>query len=155
MKSLQDLKFVHVDRRVPLTPREVRRIKLCLKVEEQLRMAQAAAEGSVFNATRLKRVLDPSTGERVTKEVSKRMKPWWWQSESGRLCLSVRYGSKVIEVVKGRNAIEAANFHELIGVLETIRTAASSGDLDMQIDALFAPTGSKKTLGLPAARAKA
>ncbi|NDG54797.1 MAG: hypothetical protein EBX56_02355 [Betaproteobacteria bacterium] len=126
MKSLQDLKFVHVDRRVPLTPREVRRIKLCRKVEEQLRMAQAAAEGSVFNATRLKRVLDPSTGERVTKEVPKRMKPWWWQSESGRLCLSVRYGSKVIEVVKGRNAIEAANFHELIGVLETIRTAASS-----------------------------
>jgi len=42
----------------------------------------------------------------------------------------VRYGAKVLELVKGKNAIEVANVSELVKVLALVKTAAGAGELD-------------------------
>ena len=60
---------------------------------------------------------------------------WWFQSEKGTLCLSVRYGAKAIELAKGRNAIEVASVDQLASTLEAVKKAVISGELDTQITA--------------------
>jgi hypothetical protein len=47
----------------------------------------------------------------------------------------VRYGSKVLELSKGKSAVEVANPEDLIKTLETVRSAVEAGDLDPQIEA--------------------
>jgi len=42
----------------------------------------------------------------------------------------LRYGTKVIEFAKGKNAIEVNSGEELITALQKLRTATMSGELD-------------------------
>jgi hypothetical protein len=70
-----------------------------------------------------------------TLEVPRRVKPWWWISESGKVCVSIRYGSKVLELSKGKAAVEVANPDELASTLEAVRRAVEAGELDAQIEA--------------------
>jgi hypothetical protein len=41
-------------------------------------------------------------GERKNVEQPKRIKPWWFTAEDGKLCLQVRYGVRVLEIGKGK-----------------------------------------------------
>ena len=59
----------------------------------------------------------------------------WWVSDSGRVCVSVRYGSKVLELAKGKTAIEVTDAQDLIKTLEAVKAAVLSGELDTQIEA--------------------
>jgi len=47
----------------------------------------------------------------------------------------VRYGTRVLELAKGKNSIEVANGTELLSVLETVKRCVEAGELDVQIDA--------------------
>lgn len=47
----------------------------------------------------------------------------------------MRYGSKVLELAKGKNAIELASGDELIAALQALKTATLAGELDVQIEA--------------------
>jgi hypothetical protein len=67
-------------------------------------------------------------------EVPKRIKPWWFVAESGKVCFSVRYGSWTLELAKGKPSVEVANADELIQALETIKRAVEAGELDTQIE---------------------
>jgi hypothetical protein len=49
--------------------------------------------------------------------------------------VSVRYGSKVLELTKGKTAIEVADSQDLIKMLETVKAAVLAGELDTQIEA--------------------
>ena len=73
-------------------------------------------------------------GERVSLTVPKRIKPWWFVAENGKCCIAVRYGSKVIELAKGKSAIEVANPDALIEALEAVNSAVLAGELDAQIE---------------------
>ena len=55
--------------------------------------------------------------------------------EAGKLNLAVRYGSKVLELAKGKNAIELTTGDELIAVLAKLKDAVLAGELDAQIEA--------------------
>ena len=68
-------------------------------------------------------------------EAVKRVKEWFWISESGKIMLSVRYGSKTLELAKGKNAIELATGDDMIAVLEKLKAAVLAGELDAQIEA--------------------
>ena len=48
--------------------------------------------------------------------------------------MNIRYGNRVLELAKGKSAIEVATPAELINTLELIRKAVSDGELDAQID---------------------
>jgi hypothetical protein len=49
--------------------------------------------------------------------------------------LSVRYGSKPLELAKGKNAIELNQASEIVPTLELIKSAVVAGELDEAIAA--------------------
>jgi hypothetical protein len=59
----------------------------------------------------------------------------WFVAENGKVCLSVKYGSRVMELAKGKSAVEGAGPQELIKTLEALKAAVEAGDLDAVIDA--------------------
>ena len=51
------------------------------------------------------------------------------------MSVSVRYGSKVLELARGKAAIEVADAQDLIRTLEAVKAAVIVGELDAQIQA--------------------
>lgn len=136
MTALANLKFIVAKRATSQTPTQQRRNKLSAKLFEQMQLARAQAEGRVFAPTKFKTVTDAESGERRSIETTKRVKQWWWATADGKLNLSIRYGSKVIEINKGKNAVELASVDELLPTLEIIKQAVEEGSLDAHIDAV-------------------
>ena len=133
MSALLKLKLVSVVAGQK-SPTVWRRHKLTAHLDNQIAYAKSAAAGDVFAAKSVKFVTDQETGERKQLEVFRRVKPWWFTAANGKTVLSLRYGAKVIEVVKGKNAIEVAGMDDLIATLEVIKEAALAGELDAQIE---------------------
>lgn len=136
MNAFTNLKFVVAKRAAAQTPIQQRRNKLSAKLVEQMQLARAQAEGRVYSPTKLKTVKNAESGERRTIETTKRVRQWWWTTADGKLNLSIRYGAKVIEISKSKNAIELSSVHELLPTLETVKQAVEEGSLDLQIDAV-------------------
>ena len=47
----------------------------------------------------------------------------------------MRYGSKLIELARGKTAVEVATLDELVTALGTVKASVDSGELDAQIQA--------------------
>ena len=135
MNTLAKLKLVNSKRNRTVSPTVHRRNKLIAKIAEQIELATAQNEGRLYVPKKLKTVTNADTGERRTIETTKRVKEWFWTTDSGKINFSVRYGSKVIELAKGKNAVEVANRGELIDSLTMIKDAVLAGELDVQISA--------------------
>ena len=116
------------------TPVVLRRNKLAAKLNEQIELAQAQKEGRPYAPKRIKTLVNAETGERTTVEATKRVKEWYWINDAGKINLSVRYGAKVLELAKGKNAIELASGDELMVTLNALKTAVLAGELDAQIE---------------------
>ena len=110
------------------------RTKLAKRIWEQMELARAQQSGDTYASKRLKTVVG-TDGVKRTVEVGKRVKAWWFVADTGKLCLNIRYGSKLIELAKGKTAVEIANADELISTLALIKTAVIDGELDAQIEA--------------------
>ena len=121
MSTLSSLKLVAA--RKPSKPSGLvqRRHKLSNKLWEQLQLAQAQATGETYAPTRQRVIKDPETGLRREVPVPKRVRPWWFVADNGKVCLSVKYGSRVMELAKGKSAVEVAGPQELIKTLECSR----------------------------------
>ena len=72
------------------------------------------------------------------KQVPVRIKPWFWTGERGECLLAVTYGSKQIELIKGKTAIEVGEQKNLCSVLDTVIDAVRNGELDTQIESASA-----------------
>jgi predicted nicotinamide N-methyase len=138
MSGFNGLKLVAAKRPQAAIPIVQRRRKLSNQLWEQIELARASAEGKTFAPVRLRNVKDKLTGERKTVEAAKRVKQWWFVAESGRVCLQVRYGTRVLELAKGKNSIEVGTGSELLAVLETVKKSVELGELDTQIEAASA-----------------
>ena len=138
MSAFNGLKLVTAKRPHAASPIQQRRNKLSNQLWEQIELARASAEGKTFAPVRLRNVKDKLTGERKTIEAAKRIKQWWFVAESGRVCLQVRYGTRVLELAKGKNSIEVGTGSELLAVLETVKKSVELGELDTQIEAASA-----------------
>ena len=134
MATLASLKLVSAKKPSNLPPVVHRRNKLSSKVYEQIQLARSQNEGTAFAPTRTKTVTN-SEGQRVQLTQPKRVKPWWFVAESGKCCIAIRYGSKVLELAKGKTAIEVASASALIDALEAVNAAVIAGELDGQIEA--------------------
>ena len=117
MSTITGFKLVASKKNRTLSPIQQRRNKLAAKIHEQWELCTARQAGAVYAPRRLRTITNRQTGERTTVETVKRVKEWFWISESGKINLSVRYGSKTLELAKGKNAIELATSEELIAVL--------------------------------------
>ena len=134
MATLASLKLVAAKKPTQLPPIMHRRNKLSAKVFEQILLARAQNDGTAFAPTRSKMVIN-TEGNRVQITQPKRVKAWWFVAENGKCCISVRYGSKVLELAKGKTAIEVASAAALIDALEAVNAAVIAGELDTQIEA--------------------
>jgi hypothetical protein len=114
---------------------QVRRNKLAKRLWEQAELAKAQQAGTQFTATKFRTVVENDTGLRKQVEVNKRIKQWWFTTDSGKLALSVRYGARLLELAKGKFAVELASEKELVPTLEIIKAAVLAGELDAAIDA--------------------
>lgn len=145
MSVLNALKLVATKQSRVFDPVQLRRSKLIAKLDEQIALAKAKAEGTAYTAMRSKRVKDDA-GNVTIVQAPKRVKAWFWTVEGGKVCVAVRYGNKLLELGKGKTAVETTAA-ELGAVLATLRKAAEMGELDAQIEAVSAGVrkGFKKT----------
>jgi hypothetical protein len=135
MNALNGLKLVASKKNRTLSPVAHRRSKIVKKIHEQIELCEAQKAGQIYAPKCLRTVTNKHTGERVTVEAVKRVKEWFWINDAGKINLSVRYGSKVLELAKGKNAVELGSGEELIAALHSLKAAALAGELDLQIEA--------------------
>lgn len=134
MTALSKLTLITATKPNALAPIVQKRNKLLKKLHEQIELATALAEGRNYTATKLRTVTDDA-GNTKTVEQPKRIRQWWWTADNGKLCLTVRYGAKLLELAKGKTAIELTSADELVTVLETVKAAVAAGELDAAITA--------------------
>ena len=133
MSTLNALKLTATTKPTQVSAVQQRRNKLAKRIWEQIELAKAQQAGTQFVATKFRTVKD-ADGMRKTVETSKRVKAWWFTGDNGKLAISVRYGSKVLELAKGKYAIEVGGEKDLVNVLEVVKTAVLGGELDAAIE---------------------
>ena len=138
MSALNSLKLVAAVRINAMSPVQFRRNKLAAKLADQIALATAMKDGKTYVATRIRNVKDRITGEVSSVEQTRKVRPFWFRAESGKTCVQLKYGTKVLDFSKGKNSVEVANETELVSVLETLKQAVESGELDAQIEAVSA-----------------
>lgn len=134
MAALAKLKLVsaQADQKTPIA---IRRSKLTGKLDLQIALAKAQTEGADFVASRKKTVIDSETGLKKRVDATMTVRPWWWTNQAGAVVLALRYGSKPIEIAKGKNAIEVGSIDNLVDTMLAVRDAIVTGELDAQIEA--------------------
>lgn len=135
MSVLASLKFSNVKKPTHLAPTVIRRNKLIKKLAEQIELATALSQGRPYAPTRLRYYKDPETGITRSIEAPKRIKPWWWTSEAGRICVNLRYGSKQLSFGKGKSCVEVETSEQLIATLNVLKKAVETGEMDGEIEA--------------------
>lgn len=142
MSTLTALKLVVSKKHQTVAPIVQRRNKLVAKLHEQIELCEAQRSGNTYAPKRLKTYTNKQTGERMTVEVVKRVKEWFWINDSGKINLAVKYGAKTLPLnKKGANAIELASGDELISTLRDLKTATLNGELDDAINEISTATG--------------
>jgi hypothetical protein len=134
MSALNNLKFVTAKRPTQLTSIQVRRNKLSNRLFSQINLAKALQNGENYTEKKFRTVRDRHTGESRSVELNRRVRQMWFVGENGKVCLQVKYGSKVLDFGRGKNAIEVGSADELISALTTLKTAVESGELDSQLN---------------------
>ena len=136
MTALSALKLTAARKPQNLPQVVQRRNKLIGRIAEQIELATAQANGTTHLFTKVRTLTDKDTGVRKQVETSKRVKAWWFATENGKLALSVRYGAKVLELEKGKYAIEVGAEADLPQAIKTLKAAVEAGELDTQIEAV-------------------
>ena len=134
MSTLNTLKLVNQVKPQHLPDVVKRRYKLSNKLWEQIQLARSQFLNEPFAVTKMKTVKNLDTGTSETIAVNKRIRPWWFNSDTGSLCVTIKYGTKVIELAKGKPSIEVSGKDQLISTLELVKKAVEAGELDQQID---------------------
>jgi len=134
MATLSTLKLSAAVKPTSVPAVQLRRNKLVLRLWEQCELARAQAAGTTFAPVKFRSVVEHDTGIRRQVEMPKRVRPWWFVTESGKLVLNIRYGARLLELAKGKSSIEMANATELVPTLELVKRAVEAGELDAQIE---------------------
>jgi len=132
--TLQALKITAAKRAIGNNPQVHRRLKLSRKIWEQIELARAQAAGQQFTMKKFRTVTDPD-GVRKSVEIPRRVRAWWWTTETNKVALNIRYGARAVEFSKGKSSVEMATAADLIPTLELIKRAVEAGELDAQIEA--------------------
>ena len=134
MSTLNYLKLVALKKPTHQPAIVVRRNKLSSHLWEQIQLAKGQVLGTPFVLMKFRSIKDTHTGVRKQVEVPKRIKPWWFQTEEGKVCVAIKYGSWTIELAKGKPSIQVDSAEDLIKALEAVKVAVEAGELDTQIE---------------------
>ncbi|MDH6421134.1 hypothetical protein M2131_001075 [Polynucleobacter sphagniphilus] len=135
MSTLNTLKLTDAKKPNQIPQVVQRRNKLAKRVWQQIELAKAQEQGTQFRVAKFKSYTDSETGVRKQVETQMSVKQWWFTTQAGKLAISVRYGSRVLELAKGKFAVEVAHEKDLAITLDAIKTAVLAGELDSAIDA--------------------
>jgi hypothetical protein len=133
--TLAQLKLTTSKKPTHISPALQRRHKLLRRIDEQIALATAQLNGSTYTATRLRSYIDVETGLRKTAELPKTVKAWSFIADNGKLCVQIRYGARVLELARGKSAVEVSSTKDLVPTFELIKQAVLNGELDTQIEA--------------------
>ena len=146
--NLSSLKITNASKPRQLTGVQFRRNKLSKRIWEQIQLANAEQQGTSYTVKRMRTLKNAETGERRSVEQDKRVKPWWFTTENGKLALEVRYGVRALPLnSKGLTAVEVASLKDLIPTLETLKAAAEAGELDTAMETVSTVTGKRLVKG--------
>ena len=96
----------------------------------QISSAEMEANGEEFVRRAMRWITNKETGERVRKEVPVRFRRWWWNDDTGKVMMEVRYGNKPLELQAGKPTIEVGERENLQPVLTTLKESIATGELD-------------------------
>ena len=131
MSALSSLKLVVSKKYTTVSPVIQRRNKLANRLHEQIELCEAKKQGNSYAPKRLKTYTNKNTNERMTIEVAKRVREWFWINDAGKINLVIKYGAKTLPLnKKGANAIELSTGDELINTLKSLKVAVLDGELD-------------------------
>ena len=131
--QLSSLKITNVVRQMTANTNEFRKNKLLKKLDEQIALAKAQKNGELFTVKRLKNVKD-GNGNATQIEVQKLVSPWFW-TDNNKTFVQIRYGTRVLELQKGKNTIETASHDDLVKTLAIVKSSVANGELDSVIEA--------------------
>jgi hypothetical protein len=151
MGNLDTLKLTDATRPKNQPPVVERRNKLSKKLWEQMELAKARNAGTNFTVKRF-RTLKDLEGNVRSVERDKRIKPWWFTSNSGTLCVQVFYGSKALELASGKTAIEARDLAHVVEILGLIKKEVELGTLDAAIETASHLLRSRFEMDIPKTR---
>ena len=134
MSTLETLKLTTAKKPTHIPAVVFRRNKLSSKLWEQIQLAKSQIEGTPFVVTKFKSIKDKETGLRKQVEMPKRIREWWFCNDAGKVCVAVKYGTKVIELAKGKHSVEVDSAQNLVKALELVKQAVEAGELDAQIE---------------------
>lgn len=132
MSSLAKFTIKAVTRQLALSPAEARRNKLVAGINEQMEVAEAALRGEQYAVT-APRWTQNESGERVRVQRQKVVRSWFFERDGG-VYVQCKYGSKILPLSKDGNAIFVKQIADVKPVLEVLRAAVSSGELDEIIE---------------------
>ena len=125
MIQLADVKLVSAVRPTFQDPVALKRSKFISRVSEQLEIANLSMKGEQIPFT--------SFHDPVTLKRPRKVSPWWWIDKDGKYLMAIKYGSKVIELAKGKPAVQAETLDQIIEVLKSLKLATSNGELDLHL----------------------
>ena len=125
MIQLADVKLVSAVRPTFQDPVTLKRTKFISRVSEQLEIANHLMKSEQIPFTNFH---DP-----VSLKKPRKVSPWWWTDKDGKYLMTLKYGSKVIELAKGKPAVQAETLDQIIEVLKSLKLATSNGELDLHL----------------------
>ena len=131
MGFLESLNITQLKRSAALSPAQHRRKKLVAKLEEQLALVRAQAEGKRYVVVTPAWTRDED-GNKHPVQKERLVRAWWW-NDGGALTMVVRYGARQIELSKGKKAISVPDIGALPGTIGTLIQAVNAGELDAAI----------------------
>jgi len=123
--QLADVKLVSAVRPTFQDPVALKRSKFISRVSEQLEIANLLMKGEQIPLT--------SFHDPVSLKRPRKVSPWWWTDKDGKFLMTIKYGSKVIELAKGKPAVQAETLKQIIEVLKSLKLATSNGELDLHL----------------------
>ncbi|HEY9818271.1 MAG TPA: DUF6641 family protein [Candidatus Obscuribacterales bacterium] len=111
------------------------RQKLIQAIDSQIAAAHSEITGEPMTLKAMRWVDDPETGQRVRRELPRKVRRWWWKDEAGQLMLDIRYGNRRMELMPKKPTIQVGSMDQLVPTLEQVREAVAAGELDKVIGA--------------------
>ena len=119
------LNFVSLPKNFRNDPVMKRREKMLSQLEQQRNLAQDPSYTIVQQ-----RWVKDENGVKQPVERHKQIKRWWLRNGMGDCLLIIRYGSRVLELQKGKAAIDTGGEANLVAVIEEIMRMTKEGELN-------------------------
>ncbi len=75
-------------------------------------------------------------GSKALVDKQKMVKKWWVVDVMGNCFFTIRYGSKLLELEKGKAAITVGDKDNLLAVIDAVIAAARNGEFDVLLNSI-------------------